>query len=458
MKKFLLFIIFVLATFSAYAAPNNPYEEWDEDAQEYRYKKAPFLQAAMKGIVKVKMVFEPGQEDTVDAHENLVKEAINDWFAVAAKMIEDANRQEEFADVYPMFTRGITVSFLKSSADLLIFVYKDGEGVKKACQDELAIGCHNPGIRRIAIARAGVFNDEEKFLVTLKHEVGQALGFGDQYGGEIYTDMDISRRYGSPEQSECSIMNKADKICPDDVDGLINAIDLERLARGTPSPRGPWRGFMGRYIYLNGEVYGGRKISPSAEKFTLEDVEEDGKGIYWRVEKDNKEGPASTLLYKFKIEHSPIDIQKVIQQPIVLDGGVVVPMAITTGTGPNKERVVCYDLFRRTVCFGFMNRDMVWTQIFNRDFVDKQEGRGLVRALFFKYNGLLVTITWKYDPNGIPTVLHVAEQREGEKEEDSFYVLISTNKEDPSFVSTEIENEDKAVFLAPKKEKKKMKQ
>lgn len=401
MKKLLLVLQFVFLTaLSLCAAPYATYEEINEDTQEYEFMRPQFLAQAMKGSVRIKIEYDGYTPAVAEKNRDkkLVSDAIKTWFSSSAKMIRKYHRRKEFQDVYPMFAQGIVVNFVTSQPHVTVRFYLEAKDMQKECGSESSGACFGPDDQKISVVRAGEkeedFNDEKLLLSHLTHEFGHAFGLADQYSEELYSDGEISRRYTSPEVSEHSIMNGWNEVAEDDVDGLINVIDLERKAKGKPSPRKPWRSFAGpgRWIYHHGEEVG--KDQSPRKNFIWKEKREKGQFV-WTINYDY-----GYTKYVLKGLDTSVDLNKVIQEPIQLKGKVV-PFGTTHGTGPNGEKVICYDMFNRTLCFGmvgdYIDPPVQWVQLFERDpYYEECSDRGIDRTLYFKYKERFITLKWIY--------------------------------------------------------------
>ncbi|MBO4675535.1 MAG: hypothetical protein J5601_05590 [Elusimicrobiaceae bacterium] len=399
MKKLLLFLQFVFfACTSLYAVPNAPYEEFDLATGTSHFKRSSFLTQAMKGSVRIKMEYSlPLDGPTREMYKELVVKAINAWFATAAKMIKDNDRKEEFADVYPMFAKGIKVSFDNSAPDATVRVCKSKEEMQKIC-GENAGACYDLSLKIVTIPPLENVYGEELVLNYLIHEFGHALALGDQYDSAYYKNQWISRRYGSLDSNVDSMMGEGWLLNEDDIDGLINVIDLERLAQGKPSPREPWLAFTGRCIYHNGEDIE-RTDKPLQENYYTETEWEFNGKPTWSI--SFHANPQLQLSTKgFSLEEAPsyenIDILKVIREPLRLKSE-------NLWLGPNGEKVRCYDILNKTMCFGgsFKGNDLIhpesvfWVQSFRTEFFSDGD-QWITRTLEYMTQGTLIKLSWSY--------------------------------------------------------------
>ena len=113
MKKLYLLFIFCCCVSFAYAkAP------WAGivDPETQQLEKSPLLKDMLKGKVQVAVVL-PSQFARKRAiYEDDVKQALQAWFAQAARLIKQQGRTKEFADIYPKLSRPIAVQIVPQAA------------------------------------------------------------------------------------------------------------------------------------------------------------------------------------------------------------------------------------------------------------------------------------------------------------------------------------------------------
>lgn len=440
MRKRILLLQFVLLAVWAAAAPHNFYRD-----EERNLRRTTFLAQAMNGEVQVKMGYYYNDDEhpkEAATYEEIARRAITAWFAVPEKTIRENNRTDEFKEEYKVFADGIKVAFVSDEPDITISILELDE-LLELCDG--STGCYNPENREIKVGEITEKHPKEKLLRTLTHEVGHAFGLTDQYKEALYDNMTISHEYGSPEESRDSIMNTADEIGLDDVDGMINALDLEWLSRGKTLGRGPWRGFSGKYTYENGKYVGKGKARTADPYFVFKDGKLDDGTPYWDIHSDSPDISGTYTLTNWAV---PVDMWKVMKEPLKMQEEIT-PFSITHGVGPNKEEVTCYDLFLQTRCFGKINGLLVWAQFFQREeHKDNDRERWIRRQLYFKHQGFLVRMTWMYQSNLFLNYFSVSETAFASDKED-FTAILSfgqSAEDEPSFSRRK---ETVSAFLTP---------
>lgn len=204
--------------------------------------------------VQVDNSLEPGNNAP---YLEMIKKGYNEWFSHTLKAIEDAGRQEEFADLLPYLKQGVQVKEAGvdcSGADLVVYVQS---------LREVRANCKGPAISCVLMLQDPMlmffypFEGVKSWLVggkqnIISHELGHTLGMADQYkygrnnSHEIYHTPDIKQsimREGSP----------LTKFGCDDVDGFINLLDVSVFFNHRGGKQG-WRSFCKSrsYSYVNG--------------------------------------------------------------------------------------------------------------------------------------------------------------------------------------------------------------
>lgn len=405
MKGLLLLVQFVFFTVIAFGAPNNFYENKHKVVQ-----RSDFLARALEGKIHIQVEYLYSSPSVQEERffNTAAPKAINAWFEAAAQAIKEEGREEEFKDIYPLFSRGVDIIFPSEKPDVIVKVVKTNRELHQKCKGECTGGYYEY-THELYVSAQYFAEKGDEYLRTFIHEFGHAFGLADQYDEEVYTNPLISYQFGSPETFEDSIMDYyAQQIGLDDVDGLINAIDLERVAQGHPSPRGPWRGFAKKYTYLNGKEISSKigKLEYTIEESQTEEGEpcwnmRDKDGNHWDYILDNLQVPLKwdDLFYK---------------KPIELESEII-PFSETKGTGANGENVICVNLFQKTYCFAFLNDKLVWTQLFWRSKYGKDSNK-ILRILSFKFHDVAVVVEWVHpDSTSMVSKFSYVESHKGKK-------------------------------------------
>lgn len=172
------------------------------------------------------------QNEYTDKHydklSRLIALSYNNWFANAARHIEKAGREAEFADILPLLRRGIHLQISDYGKDLQV-VFMPLKQIQLLC-GRASAGCYslNESIPHIYLpSNTTLLNilsygqQNKKNIIT--HEIGHSLGFSDQYFQARSINSD--EIYGSAEERPTVMQHSRDLTC-DDADGIINLIDL----------------------------------------------------------------------------------------------------------------------------------------------------------------------------------------------------------------------------------------
>ena len=215
----------------------------------------PPLYQILQGIPLSVYIWKSPNNKRMDYDEKVLA-AFDSWFKHAEIFIR--GRDEEFADVLPIFQRGVLIqssyvsgtvpppSLPRNSIGLNIF--NSIRKVEEYCESERVIGCveMTPHSQKVYMHK-----DDPEFQTTLEHEVGHLLGLGDEHNGLSSEDR---KDYFSSNYSEIrpnrkrrggALMDgRTPDIRCDDVDGLINIIDLWNRCSSQRTQRG-WKSLCG---------------------------------------------------------------------------------------------------------------------------------------------------------------------------------------------------------------------
>lgn len=371
MKKLYLLFIFCCCVSFAYAkAP------WAGtiDPETQQLDKSLLLKDMLKGKVQVAVVL-PSQFARKRAiYEDDVKQALQAWFAQAARLINQQGRTKEFADIYPKLSRPITVQIVPQAAYQVKFAATKAEIDEKCGEDGYA--CYSPQSHKMWMPvrpedQGSDFPEDDIgfYRQSFMHEFGHALGLEEQYDGPTEKVL-INPAYSSSKVGIDSVMNQKSGIGCDDVDGLINLIDAQTVGKRSPLARGVWKSFCAnsKDRYKDGKLVDHRK-----NKGVIEPV---GNGC-WEVQ--GKE-------FCLNANSSFQNWRKVMKQPLQVKSNQGRGNGIFYATGPNQEQVTCYKQFRRTWCAAVLNNQLVWVEEFDELSVGSEESE-LAYTLFFGGGG-----------------------------------------------------------------------
>lgn len=355
------------------------------DPETQQLEKSPLLKDMLKGKVQVAVVL-PSQFARKRAiYEDDVKQALQAWFAQAARLINQQGRTKEFADIYPKLSRPITVQIVPQAAYQVKFAATKAEIDEKCGEDGYA--CYSPQSHKIWMPvrpedQGADFPKDniEYYRQSFMHEFGHALGLDEQYEGATEKIL-INPAYSSSKVGIDSVMNKKSGIGCDDVDGLINLIDAQTVGKRSPLARGVWKSFCAnsKDRYKDGKLVDHRK-----NKGVIESV---GNGC-WEVQ-------GKTFCLN---EHSSFqNWRKVMKQPLRVKSKQGRGNGIFYATGPNQEQVTCYKQFRKTWCAAFLNNQLVWVEEFGELSVGSEESVLLDYTLYFGGNGTQNYVSGYYE-------------------------------------------------------------
>lgn len=241
------------------------------------------ISTVLKGEeVDLSVKLEEKDEKNRQKFEDLLAQAYNEWFAKPAEIIRAAGRAEEFADVLPVLTRGIKVTFdRKATPDLTVYIVPFAEIIRTCgggtgacyCPEEKELWLPKDNFF-LYVVTAGRFSTKSGGL----HEIGHSLGLGDQY--QQARSEHSHPVYSSSEPGQ-GIMNSGRSITCDEADGIVNLIDIVRgssrggeygwrslckkskdvYSYGQPLDRGPYAidresdGTWSLYSYVPGRPY-----------------------------------------------------------------------------------------------------------------------------------------------------------------------------------------------------------
>lgn len=222
-----------------------------------RYLLKPVLEGR-----SIKVLLERGEEEeeTLAVYREKIQEAYSRWFLNAARVIRQAGREREFADILPVLDKGIPVEFVPFGEDITV-EFVDRQEIFRLCGVQTA-ACYrfegpkiyvpkNPRGSRSVLNPFGV-SSGKIFFRELLHEIGHSLGFSDQYAQARLNTHPIYHG----DKTDATIMNRAVNLTCDDADGMVNLIDITRGKRR--GGRVGWRSLCrnSKTYYIGGTALG----------------------------------------------------------------------------------------------------------------------------------------------------------------------------------------------------------
>lgn len=261
MKKHITFLFLFLSFFSALSLSAVQWGILDDfiqappEQREAKYAMDKFLSGQKVYYYSLYEKETSLQEDI--KYNQLVVEALKIWPAFVRQNIIDSGREQEFADIMPLLTRGIFAQKTDAEeyADINV-LFKQQTEIHSVCGED-AVGCFNKYEKRILLPILSQNNsNEHEVLNILTHEVGHFYGLGDQYknGAE---NSSLTHATSDRIDSTLSIMAQGNYLGCDDVDGFINTIDFSLAKRnGSYSARAQkgWKSFCDDTMYKNAKV------------------------------------------------------------------------------------------------------------------------------------------------------------------------------------------------------------
>ncbi len=250
----------------------------------------------------VRVTITVDDETKMEKYMQEVKESLpkifEGWFSQVRNEINASGRAAEFAQMLEYVSHPIRLEFVDPGAqpDLKVHVCDSLEAVWQGCGRD-ALACVDvmltPNEMRIPSKELFVEECVEKVLhKVLTHEVGHLLGLADQYAllseDPYVNSCHRARSSDLAEYGKESVMGEALDVSPDDVDGLINAIDA--MYGTEPARAKGWKGFgHPNDTYLNGLLVG-------ASPYTM--YTDDDNNVHLVTYHDGKEVSEQTLEWK----------------------------------------------------------------------------------------------------------------------------------------------------------------
>ena len=190
----------------------------------------------------------------------LIEDAFNSWLDSTRQYIEASGRSREFADLLPALDRKINLKQVDCPCVLDVKPFTESAGFKFSypCLQQgeepkifFITGQNISSVYGNNYSSAFYTRDDKtgRHLVvadtggalysSLQHEIGHALGLGDQYERSLYNSLPQT----GARDEQPSIMDSAAAIECDDAEGIINLIDCFRRPPAEPFFRGGDKGW-----------------------------------------------------------------------------------------------------------------------------------------------------------------------------------------------------------------------
>ncbi len=225
MKRYLLSFLFIIFSAAlAFAAPVDPYAH----LLDFENSDKDFFEKIAKGEKATYTICIDKTEDGKNViDENRARiiflDSLNNWKSWTNYYINKHPKKEDFTDI-------IDIIDIKDNLEEGSCLIKENGSVEFNAdlgilftnmhdQNNRAVGGHYYK-STIHIFVNNNFNNTERMIISLTHELGHAFGLADQYPGATYKGSFI---YNSKVMRP-SIMDKSKRVTCDDIDGLITSI------------------------------------------------------------------------------------------------------------------------------------------------------------------------------------------------------------------------------------------
>ena len=248
-------------------------------------KQTPVQQVCVQSYVDQNTMMDGlplGESTTPEELVAWEQNALNQWMSSVRKLIQDSSRSGEFADFLAVWPQRVTLQYVKNCHEKALRIvywprrFRGAYSVvehngKKVLKHNTGVFTDDPAERGSQFTKANVVCERNgcslrlfESLTALRnekdvfvHETGHLLGLDDQYKTEFGDEPSMHSAFSflsviSPQMrySVASVMNNLaeyrKQIWPDDVDGIINAVDfVEFYDRGHLSDRvrNGWKSF-----------------------------------------------------------------------------------------------------------------------------------------------------------------------------------------------------------------------
>ena len=243
-------------------------EDEDQDQGIHRTILLKKLTSGQPVRVAITVDDETKMEKYTQEVNEILPKIFEGWFSQVRNEINASGRAAEFVKMLEYVSHPVRLEFVDPGAkpDLKVHVYDSWEAIGQDCGRD-ALACANAWLtpNEMCIPSKELFVVKYRqeglstFHQTLTHEVGHLLGLTDQYAllsETPYVRSHLQARSSDlAEYGEKSVMGEALDVSPDDVDGLINAIDA--MYGTEPARAQGWKGFAHpNDTYLNGLLVG----------------------------------------------------------------------------------------------------------------------------------------------------------------------------------------------------------